>query len=155
MPVLLCGGLPYVSDTELATQLGLVINAGWYALNMSDVQIVNGLGILTAGFALLPQGLSALHWKMIAYLAWFSLATNSSALTFLRSYLVQHPFEMARRPGSIFILLVVVTVALVPTGHFWGDSRNSYLYIHPKSSSFAVVWGIPMRNTPQYPRFSP
>ncbi|KAL7620555.1 hypothetical protein AAE478_009550 [Parahypoxylon ruwenzoriense] len=119
---------------------------------MADIQILNGLAILIAGFVFLPEGLSALHWKMIVYLAWFSSATNLSALIFLRSYLVRHPFEIAWRLGSTFIVLVITTVALVPTGHFfwrtssllasvWEDAAPSdyaicYFHTKFKASSF-------------------
>ncbi|KAI1383925.1 uncharacterized protein F4822DRAFT_55605 [Hypoxylon trugodes] len=91
------------------------------AVNMADIQIVNGLAILITGLALLPQKISALHWKMIVYLSWFSCITNLSALTFLRSYLIRHPFERAWRLISTFVLLVILIVALVPTGHFFWD----------------------------------
>lgn len=93
---------------------------------MADIQILNGLAVLITGLALLPQRLSALHWKMIVYLAWFSFIANISALTFLRSYLIHHPFERVWRLGSTFVLLLILTVALVPTGHFSWDSDARY-----------------------------
>ncbi|KAI0829536.1 hypothetical protein F5Y06DRAFT_282597 [Hypoxylon sp. FL0890] len=89
------------------------------AISMEDIQSVNGLGILVTGSVLLSQQLSAFHWKMIVYFGLFSCITNLSALKFLRSYLIRNPFEQIRRHGSSFILLVGLTVALIPTGHFF------------------------------------
>ncbi|KAI1404359.1 hypothetical protein F4819DRAFT_139444 [Hypoxylon fuscum] len=109
-------------------------------INMADVQIVNGIAILIAGSVLLPQRLAALHWKMVVYLAWFSCTTNLSALTFLRTYLIHHPFEMVWRLVSTFILLVGLTVALVPTGHFFWRP-NDLEYIEDASpSAYAICY---------------
>lgn len=95
---------------------------------MADIQIVNGLAILISGLVLLPQRLSALHWKMVVYLSWFSCTTNLSALIFLRSYLIRNPVERIWRLGSTFVLLVILTVSLIPTGHFfWRTSSQEYI----------------------------
>ncbi|KAI0169398.1 hypothetical protein GGR52DRAFT_581534 [Hypoxylon sp. FL1284] len=88
-------------------------------ISMADIQMVNGLAILIAGLVLLPQRLSALHWKMVVYLAWFSCTTNLSALTFLRPHMIRSTFERVWRLGSAFVLLVALVVCLIPTGHFF------------------------------------
>ncbi|KAI1771224.1 hypothetical protein F4818DRAFT_445561 [Hypoxylon cercidicola] len=109
-------------------------------INMADIQIVNGLAILIAGLVLLPRRLSALHWKMVVYLSWFSCTTCLSALTFLRSYLIRNPFERIWRLGSTFVLLVMLTVALIPTGHFsW--RANSQEHIEDAApSAYAICY---------------
>lgn len=87
---------------------------------MADVQVFTGLSILISGYVA-RKGLSALHWKMIVFLAWFSCATHLSALVFLRNYLINHPAKRRWRLSSMFALLMVLMVAMVPTGHFSWD----------------------------------
>ncbi|KAI1781321.1 hypothetical protein F4818DRAFT_34842 [Hypoxylon cercidicola] len=89
-------------------------------LSMADTQVFTGLGILFTGY-LCRSGLSALHWKMTVYLAWFSCSTHLSALVFLRNYLINHPAERLWRLASMFALLFVLVVAMIPTGHFYWD----------------------------------
>ncbi|KAI1759000.1 hypothetical protein GGR53DRAFT_524202 [Hypoxylon sp. FL1150] len=90
-------------------------------LSMADTQVLTGLAILVNGY-LCRSELSALHWKMIFYLAWFSCATHLSALVFLRNYLINHPAERTWRLVSMFILLFALVIAMIPTGHFYWDS---------------------------------
>ncbi|OTA89087.1 hypothetical protein M434DRAFT_14781 [Hypoxylon sp. CO27-5] len=110
------------------------------AINIADIQIVNGLGILITGSVLLQQRLSALHWKMIVYLGWFSCITNLSALTFLRSYLIRNPFERVWRLGSTFVLLIGLTVALIPTGHFFWVSGYLKNSLDAAPSAYAICY---------------
>ncbi|KAI1413105.1 hypothetical protein F5Y13DRAFT_31127 [Hypoxylon sp. FL1857] len=110
------------------------------AISMADIQIVNGLGILITGSVLLPQKLSALYWKMIVYLGWFSCITNLSALTFLRSYLIRNPFERAWRLGSTFVLLVGLIVALIPTGHFFWIPQDLGNIHDAAPSAYAICY---------------
>ncbi|KAI0166764.1 hypothetical protein GGR52DRAFT_581609 [Hypoxylon sp. FL1284] len=90
-------------------------------LSMADTQVFTGLAIIVSGY-LCRLGLSALHWKMIVYLAWFSCATHLSVLVFLRNYLINHPAERVWRLISMLVLLVVLVVATIPTGHFYWDN---------------------------------
>lgn len=87
---------------------------------MADIQIVTGFAILISGYTT-RTGLSAVHWKMVVYLAWFSCSSHLSALIFLRNYLINRPAARFWRLTSMFALLLCVTVALVPTGHFFWD----------------------------------
>ena len=85
-------------------------------LMYSDQQIVTGIALLTSGYAQLPCGLSAYHWQMVVYLAWFSSLTHLTTLTLLRRYFRNSP---GPRLWRIFLMLVMVTmlgVALLPTG---------------------------------------
>ncbi|KAI6081359.1 hypothetical protein F4821DRAFT_264985 [Hypoxylon rubiginosum] len=112
-------------------------------INMADIQIVNGLAILIAGLLLLHQNLSALHWKMVVYLAWFACTTNLSAIIFLRPYLIRNPFERTWRLGSTFILLVMLVVSLVPTGHFFwrADCQKKWEHIEDAApSAYAICY---------------
>ncbi|WQF80709.1 hypothetical protein CDEST_05723 [Colletotrichum destructivum] len=89
-------------------------------LSLADAQLITGISILVSGFWSLKHGpgLSAYHWKMVVSLAWFSSVTHLSALTFLRSYLAKHPAGRLWRLGLMLILLVLLSVAFIPTGHF-------------------------------------
>ncbi|KAI1454929.1 hypothetical protein F4805DRAFT_298764 [Annulohypoxylon moriforme] len=90
-------------------------------LSLADTQVITGLAILIGGY-LSRAGLSAFHWKTVAYLAWFSGATHLSTLVFLRNYLINHPTERRWRLLSMLTLLLCLVLALVPTGHFdWDD----------------------------------
>ncbi|OTA68716.1 hypothetical protein K449DRAFT_419347 [Hypoxylon sp. EC38] len=94
-------------------------------------------GRLAAAF---DKRLSALHWKMIVYLGWFSCITNLSALTFLRSYLIRNPFERVWRLGSTFVLLIGLTVALIPTGHFFWVSGYLENSLDAAPSAYAICY---------------
>jgi hypothetical protein len=111
-------------------------------LNMSDLQIVTGLSILISGFIQLRCGLSAYHWQIIVYLAWFSSLTHLCCLTFLRNYLFNHPGQHLWRLVSMFIIIIMLVVALVPTGYFnWlGDSSTEEQMLLPPPSSYAICF---------------
>lgn len=89
-------------------------------LSLADAQLITGISILVSGFWSLKHGpgLTAYHWQMVVSLAWFSTVTHLSALTFLRSYLAKHPAGRLWRLALMFILLVLLFVAFIPTGHF-------------------------------------
>lgn len=91
---------------------------------MCDVQLFNGLGILISGFISMNcSGLQAYQWQIIVYLAWFSSVTHLSGLTVLRHYLVRRPIEAYIRYTLMVALLIVLIVAIVPTGFFnWVDA---------------------------------
>ncbi|OTA92384.1 hypothetical protein M434DRAFT_387396 [Hypoxylon sp. CO27-5] len=87
-------------------------------LNVCDVQVITGIGVLISGFFSLSCGLSAYHWQMIVSLAWFSSVTHLAGLTILRNHLRAHPWKRNIRFSLMFILLVGLIVSLVPTGYF-------------------------------------
>ncbi|KAK1480937.1 hypothetical protein CCUS01_16095 [Colletotrichum cuscutae] len=87
-------------------------------LNMCDAQILTGIGILTSGFISLDNSLSSLHWKMIAYLAWFSCVTHLSGLTVLRRHLQGESWARYTRLTLMLVLLVMLIVAMIPTAFF-------------------------------------
>ena len=107
-------------------------------LNMSDLQIVTGLSILISGFTQLSCGLSAYHWQIVVYLAWFSSLTHLCCLTFLRNYLYNHPGQRLWRLASMFIIIIMLVVALFPTGYF---NWNGDFYATPTPpSSYAICF---------------
>ncbi|KAF4482896.1 hypothetical protein CGGC5_v009641 [Colletotrichum fructicola Nara gc5] len=97
-------------------------------LSLADAQLITGISILVSAYWSLKHGpgLSAYHWETAVYLAWFSSVTHLSALTFLRTYLAKHPKGRLCRLIFMFILLVLLFVGIIPTGHFEfldGDSH--------------------------------
>lgn len=124
----------------------LVLTAGLQCvLALADVQIIIGVGILVSGYASLHCGLSAYHWQLVVYLAWFASLTHLSALTFLRNYLHNHRAQFWWRAASMVVLLVLLCGAVGPTGHF---SYSEIIYqaggvniISPvKSSHYAMCY---------------
>ncbi|KAK1701357.1 hypothetical protein BDP55DRAFT_736501 [Colletotrichum godetiae] len=103
---------------------------------MCDVQIVTGMSILIGGFVCLDERLSALHWQIITYLAWFSCVTHLSGLTILRRYFQTHPREKSLRVTLMFVLLVILIVAIVPSGFFnWRSPRADSSAIQATAAS--------------------
>ncbi|KAF2472365.1 uncharacterized protein BDR25DRAFT_283776 [Lindgomyces ingoldianus] len=107
--------------------------------SMSDLQILTGTSILISGYAQLKCGLSAYHWQILVFLAWFSSLTHLSCLTFLRNYLYNRPGERVWRLIGMAIMLLMLLVAMVPTGNFnWRASTNSTPV--PSPSDYAICY---------------
>ena len=93
-----------------------------------DQQLVTGLAILGSVFTQLNKGISAYHWQIVVYLAWFSSLTHLSLLTVLRSYLREHSGIRNWRLILMAITLGMLLAALIPTGkedfnaYSWGQS---------------------------------
>ncbi len=84
---------------------------------MCDSQLITGFGILISGFyAMRCDNLSTYHWQLLVQLAWFSSLTHLSSLTFLRKYMFQHPEERCWRLVCMLLHLVLLVIALVPSG---------------------------------------
>lgn len=82
-------------------------------LNMCDLQILTGLGILLSGFVSLPV-LKGAHWQMICYLAWFATVTHMSGLSIMSKYLHGRSWERKSRMVLMGVLLIILVVAMVP-----------------------------------------
>jgi hypothetical protein len=118
---------------------------------MSDLQILTGTSILISGYVQLHCGLSAFHWQIIVFLAWFSSITHLSCLTFLRNYLYNRPAERAWRLVAMFLMLVMLLVAMIPTGAYnWTDFYYSGDgYPTPAPSDYAICYLRPDGNDDQ------
>jgi ABC-type uncharacterized transport system fused permease/ATPase subunit len=94
---------------------------------MSDLQILTGISILISGYVQLKCRISCYHWQIIVYLAWFASLTHFACLTILRSYLYNHPGERAWRLVAMGCIVIMLTVALVPTGNYaWLDDPDTF-----------------------------
>jgi hypothetical protein len=112
---------------------------------MSDLQILTGTSILISGYVQLGYGLSAFHWQIIVLLAWFSSITHLSCLTFLRNYLYNRPAERVWRLVGMGLMLVMLLVAMIPTGGYdWTtfDYRR-YGFSTPAPSDYAICYWRP------------
>ncbi|KAF5489300.1 Oxidoreductase andH [Colletotrichum siamense] len=92
-------------------------------LKFCDVQLLTGFGLLFSSFVGLTCYMSAYHWQIISYLAWFSALTHAACLTALREYLYHHQMERNFRMILMIILLVGLIIAIWPTGYFNWDAR--------------------------------
>lgn len=97
--------------TNCATKLQCI-------LSMSDIQIVTGISIVISGATQLKCGISTYQWQVLVYLAWFSSVTHLSCLTLLRNYLHQRPAERIWRLVCMFILVVLLSLAFLPTANY-------------------------------------
>jgi hypothetical protein len=118
---------------------------------MSDLQILTGFSILISGYVQLRCGLSAFHWQIIVLLAWFSTTTHLCCLTFLRNYLYNRPAERAWRLVAMGLMLLMLLVAMVPTGGYdWPISYyGSNRFPNPTPSDYAICYFRPAQNDNQ------
>lgn len=89
-------------------------------LFFADAQLLTGLGILISAYATLggESGISAYHWNIAVYLAWFSNITHLLVLTFLRKFLSQNTTQRNWRVAAMSCLFILLLVALFPTAYF-------------------------------------
>jgi hypothetical protein len=108
---------------------------------MSDIQILTGISILISGYSQLRCGLSAYHWQVVVYLAWFSSLTHLSCLTMLQNYLYQRPTQRLLRLLGMAITIVMLIYALKPTGNFdWIEQSNEVSQLDPAPGSYAICF---------------
>ncbi|KAF3798710.1 hypothetical protein GCG54_00008164 [Colletotrichum gloeosporioides] len=78
---------------------------------MSDIQIATGLAVLISGYHELPR-ISAYHWMIVVYTAWFSSVAHLAALSHLRTYYANHPERFMWRLVLIFCVVTMLSVAM-------------------------------------------
>ena len=85
-------------------------------LILGDLNVVTGIGILIAGYTQLKCGISAYHWQIMVFIAWFASFSFVSAMTFLQGYLrVNNTMRLIRISFMVVFVGLLVT-ALLPTG---------------------------------------
>ncbi|KAM5378820.1 hypothetical protein ACJZ2D_004293 [Fusarium nematophilum] len=105
-------------------------------LNMCDIQLMTGLGILISGYANLRCGISAYHFQLIAHLAWFSTVTHLAGLSALRQHLHRRPVEKWGRLFFIVVLATMLLAAMFPTLFFnWAHDANQGSASFPGSNA--------------------
>ena len=85
-------------------------------LLISDMQLITSLAILISGYVQLFGGISLYHWSTIVDLAWFSALTHLATLTSLRHFFRSRPIMATCRVLVMGLILVLLSVAFVPTG---------------------------------------
>ncbi|KAL8831441.1 MAG: hypothetical protein Q9170_005290 [Blastenia crenularia] len=86
-------------------------------LMFSDQQVVTGIALLGSVFAQLNSGIDSYHWQIVVYLVWFSSLTHLTTLTMLRHYFLNNPAARLGRAMLMFVTVLMLGVALLPTGH--------------------------------------
>lgn len=91
---------------------------------MCDAQLLTGIGILLSGYLALSCFISAYHWQLIVYLAWFSNLTHMACLIAMRSYLHQKQSERNWRLALMTLLWLGLVPAIIPTVFFnWANEE--------------------------------
>lgn len=102
-------------------------------LAFSDTQLVTSLAILISGYLQLSCGLSLYHWQTVVDLAWFSALTHLTTLTSLRHQFRTYPFMATCRILVMGIVLILLSVAFVPTGYALQINENA-TFVNPTRS---------------------
>ncbi|KAF2805838.1 uncharacterized protein BDZ99DRAFT_574127 [Mytilinidion resinicola] len=106
-------GRRYTNPLDLKL-LGFIRNGS--VLILSDTQLVTGLAILSSGYSQLNCGISAYHWQIMVYVAWFASFSFISAMTFLQAFFQANHSLRIIRVCFMFVLATMLIVALLPTG---------------------------------------
>ena len=85
-------------------------------LMFSDQQLVTGIAILGGGYSQLRNGIQVYHWQIIVDLGWFASCTHLTTMSTLRQYFRSRPVVRTWRVVSMLIMMLLLIIALVPTG---------------------------------------
>ena len=91
----------------------------------SDQQLITGTAILVRAFTQLRCGISAYHWQIVVYLAWFSSLTHSTPLEAPRQYSRDRPLLRSWRASFMLFVVVRLMIALLPVGDAWWLHREA------------------------------
>ncbi|KAF6823382.1 hypothetical protein CMUS01_10719 [Colletotrichum musicola] len=110
-------------------------------LNLCDIQLLTGLGLLFSGFMGLTCYVSAYHWELICYLAWLSNLTHVACLSSLRSFFYRNQAQRNWRMVFMAILFAGLVAALFPTAYFnWANvGRKSSDFLSMDYSEYAPL----------------
>ncbi|PHH72742.1 hypothetical protein CDD80_4285 [Ophiocordyceps camponoti-rufipedis] len=112
-------------------------------LSMCDAQILAGGGILISGFLCLHQNLSAYHWRIMVFLAWFSTISHIAGFASIQAHLRSTPWKRNSRFIAMALILILLIAAIVPTRFFtWRSSTDSELH-RVLSTSAAICYYDP------------
>ncbi|KAH7420208.1 hypothetical protein BKA64DRAFT_532422, partial [Cadophora sp. MPI-SDFR-AT-0126] len=95
---------------------------GGAILGFSDQQVVTGFSILIGGYVNLDRGISSYHWQIVSNLAWFSTITHLITLTSLKNQIRSNDLIKWMRIVFMGVLLILLTVAIGPTGYLMSDN---------------------------------
>jgi hypothetical protein len=107
---------------------------------MCDLQLLTGFAILISAYIQVPCTMSAYHWQIVVYLAWFSSITHLTGLMAARHYLYNKPWARFARIIASLLFLVMLLVAIVPTAYFNWDSSEKQPSTTEMSSSVACLY---------------
>lgn len=135
-------------------------------VDFCDLQLFSGLAILISVFLSLhlqADPISTLDWQTIISLAWFSAITHLAGLTTLRSYFRFRAQHRTIRVVLIFMLILLLIAALIPTGFIdWGTPSThysltsspvvDYFYVPPASLVGTLAARVPAAASRYWPR---
>lgn len=108
--------------------------------------MLTGIGVLVSAYGSLHTGISAYHWQIAVFLAWFANLTHQSGLI-LREHLDRPGRTLERRSHAIMmtVLLLLLAAAIVPTAYFnWLSDDNPSA---PETKSYAwCCFHVPIAN---------
>ena len=91
-------------------------------LSFSDQQVLIGLAILISGYIQLGcRGLAVYHWQIVVDLAFFSLVTHLTTLTYLRTYFQTRNILRLTRLICIGVIAIMLGYALQSIGYLNGE----------------------------------
>jgi hypothetical protein len=123
-------------------------------LSMSDIQIITSITIIVSGAAQLKCGTSTYQWQVLVYLAWFSSLTHLSCLTLLRNYLHQRPAERIWRLICMFVLVVLLILAFLPTANYrWQYGYSAKSTGCPTPQDYAICYLRPVQRPGPAPNY--
>ena len=111
-----------LNRAELFDTLTQVVESA--ILLISDLQLITSLAILISGYVQLLRGVSLYLWDTIVELAWFSALTHLATLTSLRHFFRSRPTMATGRVVLMGLILVLLSVACVPTGFLPGQAYD-------------------------------
>ncbi|CAG8043942.1 unnamed protein product, partial [Penicillium salamii] len=107
---------------------------------------ITGISIIVSGAAQLKCGISTHQWQVLVYLAWFSSLTHLSCLTLLRNYLHQRPAERIWRLFCMFVLVVLLILAFLPTANYrWQYGYSAKSTGRPALQDYAICYLRPVQ----------
>lgn len=110
-------------------------------LMYSDIQVLTGIATLLSAFSQLQRGISIYHWQVTVQLAWFSSMTHLTTLTSLRAYFRERPRMAIWRLFFMGVTLLLLIVALVPTGNINPGIESGTERAYPAACLFSE-WNL-------------
>ncbi|CAO2652751.1 Nn.00g021620.m01.CDS01 [Neocucurbitaria sp. VM-36] len=101
-------------------------------LILSDLNLVTGIGLLISAYSQLDCGISAYHWQIMVFMAWFASFSFVSAMAFLEGYFQTNNNLRIIRVFFMCVLASLLIAALLPTGskrwlnQYVGDGDGFY-----------------------------
>ncbi|OAL47847.1 ArfGap-domain-containing protein [Pyrenochaeta sp. DS3sAY3a] len=117
-------------------------------LILCDLNLVTGIAILIAGYTQIGCGISAYHWQILIFEAWFASFSFVSALTFLENYFQTNTNMRIIRVCLMVTLASLLIAAFLPTGsqNWLNQYQANGTAYYPTLSTACFYRQLGMRN---------